>query len=131
MHRDSEHLLGVLLPDDIVIQHLGNFARRRHPVAGLHQMRLVLLTDDIHAELDALVADEDGRTGDELAHLVLTLPAERAVQGGLGIAARGFGHGRFLLSSSSPGGAPPRSRQGSEPKPGQASIRPGYALEVV
>src|SRR3712207_9162047 len=39
----------------------------------------------IHAELDALVADEHRRPGDQLAHLVLALPAEGAVEGVLGV----------------------------------------------
>jgi hypothetical protein len=34
--------------------------------------------DNVHAQFDAFVADKYGRTGDELAHLVLALAAERA-----------------------------------------------------
>src|SRR5208282_1425336 len=64
-------------------------------------MCLVLLTDDVHAEFDALIADEDGRAGDELAHLVLGLAAERAVQGILRIA--GFAHTRSCPESWAPG----------------------------
>src|SRR5206468_2816892 len=38
-----------------------------------------LLVDDLLAERDALIADEDGsRTGDELSDLILALAAERA-----------------------------------------------------
>src|ERR1700757_1069672 len=44
-------------------------------------MRLVLLADDVHAEFDAFVADEHRRAGDELAHLLLGLAAERAIEG--------------------------------------------------
>jgi hypothetical protein len=58
----------------------------------------VLFADDIHAQFDAFVADEDGRPRDELAHLMLALPAERAIEGALGVAARGFSHDRFSLS---------------------------------
>ena len=65
--------------------------RRRHPVARLHEARLVLLADDVHAELDALVANEHRRARDELADLVLALAAERAVEGVLGVAV-GFAH---------------------------------------
>jgi len=81
VHRDRQHPLGVILADDVIVQHLADFLRGRHPVAGLHQMRFVLLTDDIHAQFDTLVADEDRRTGDELTDLVLRLAAERAVEG--------------------------------------------------
>src|SRR5262249_57163293 len=56
-------------------------------VARLHQRGLVLLADDVHAQLDALVADEHGRSGNELAHLVLALATERAVERVLGVSA--------------------------------------------
>jgi hypothetical protein len=55
----------------------------------------VLFADDIHAELDAFIANEHRRSRDELAHLMLALSAERTIQSALGIAARGFRHGRF------------------------------------
>src|SRR5262249_49765584 len=58
----------------------------------LDESDLVLFTDDIHAEFDAFVADEDGGAGDQLAHLVLALSAEGAVEGALGVAASGFRH---------------------------------------
>src|SRR6516162_90334 len=53
---------------------------------------LVLLADDVRAQFDALVADEYGRAGDELAHLVLALAAERAVERILGFAAADLAH---------------------------------------
>jgi hypothetical protein len=43
-------------------------------------MRFVLFTNDIHAKLNALVADKDGRAGNKLADLMLRLAAERAIQ---------------------------------------------------
>ena len=54
--------------------------RLRQLVAGALGAVLELLADDVVAELDALVADEDGRAGDELADLVLALAAEGAVE---------------------------------------------------
>src|SRR5208282_3237885 len=92
VHGDRQHLLGVGLPDHIVVEHEADITRRRHPVARADQRSLVFLPDDVHAELDALIADEDRRPGNELAHLVLTLPAEGAVQGILGIATGGLVH---------------------------------------
>ena len=80
MDRDREHLLGVILTDDIVIKNFADFLGERNAVARLHQRGIVLLADDVHAQFDALVADENGRAGDELAHLVLALAAERAVE---------------------------------------------------
>jgi hypothetical protein len=52
----------------------------------------VLFADDVHAELDAFIADEHGRARDELTHLMLALAAEGAVKSVLGIAAAGLGH---------------------------------------
>ena len=84
---DRQHALGVGLADHIVVEHLQDFLRGRHALARLHHRGLVLLADDVHAQLDAFVADEHRRTGDQLAHLVLALAAERAVERVLGIAA--------------------------------------------
>ena len=65
---------------------------RMNPVARLHQRGLVVLADDVHAQLDALVADKYGRAGDELAHLVLALAAERAMERFLGFAGADLVH---------------------------------------
>ena len=80
VHSDGEHALGVVLTDHVVGQYLTDLGGGGYTIAALDPRALVLLADDIHAELDALVADEHGRPRDELAHLVLALPAERAVQ---------------------------------------------------
>jgi|ERR1700730_16062919 hypothetical protein len=76
MDRDREHLLSVILIDDIVIENFANLLGRRNAVARLHQRGLVLLANDVHAQFDAFVADKYGRAGDELAHLLLALAAE-------------------------------------------------------
>jgi hypothetical protein len=41
---------------------------------------MLLFANDVVAELDALVANEHGRTGNELAHFVLALATKRAIQ---------------------------------------------------
>jgi len=92
MYGDREHLLGVILADDVVVEDLANFLRGRNAVARLDQRGFVFLADDVHAQFDAFVADEHRRAGDELAHFVLALAAERAIQGVLGIAAADFAH---------------------------------------
>src|SRR3989442_9186685 len=97
MDRDREHLLGVILTDDIVVKNFADFLGGRNAVARLHQRGLVLLVDDVHAQFDALVADEYGRAGDELANLVLALAAERAVERILGIAAADLAHLRISV----------------------------------
>src|SRR5262249_32274772 len=75
MDRDREHLLSVILTDDIVIENFAYLLRGRNAIARLRQRGFILLADNVHAQLDALVADEYGRAGDELAHLVLALAA--------------------------------------------------------
>src|SRR5215469_11689432 len=92
MDSDREHLLGVLLANDVVVKNFAYLLGSRNAVARLHQRGLVLLADDVHAQLDALVADKYGRTGDELAHLVLALAAKRAVERILGFAAADLAH---------------------------------------
>src|SRR5215831_8466669 len=78
---------------------------RRHPIlifllragcglVGPEIRSLCLLGEDVVGELDALVADVDRRTGDQLPHLALVLPAESALQDG-----SGFGFSLHALSA--------------------------------
>src|SRR2546425_2683712 len=97
MDRDREHLLGVILTYDIVVKNFAYLLGRRDAVARLRQRGRVLLADDVHAQFDAFVADKYSRAGDELAHLVLALAAERAVERILGIAAADLAHLRISV----------------------------------
>ncbi len=92
MDCDRENLLGMILAHDVIVEHLEYLGRRRHAVARLHEGGLVLLPNDLHAEFDAFIADEDGGTGDEFAHLMLALAAERAIERVLGLAAARLTH---------------------------------------
>src|ERR1700730_18504497 len=92
VNGDREHLLGMVLADHIVIEDLADFLRRRDAFARFYQRGLVLLADDVHAQLDAFVADEHRRAGNEFAHLVLALAAECAMERVLRIAAAGLVH---------------------------------------
>src|ERR1700761_6376765 len=80
------------LADDIIVQHLEDFLGRGHAFLGLHEGGLVLLPDDLHAQLDAFIADENRRTRDQLAHLMLALAAKGARTLVLGSAAAGLAH---------------------------------------
>jgi len=55
---NRQHLLGPRLADDIVVEHLVDFVRRRQ--LGLVGIALFLdfLADDVVAQVDAFVADE-------------------------------------------------------------------------
>src|SRR6266446_3589901 len=112
MDRDREHLLGVILTDDIIVKNFAYFLRGRNAVARLHQRGLVLLADDVHAQFDALVADENGRAGDELAHLMLALAAERAMERFLGFAAADLAHLRTPTRCESSQSLPCRPNHG-------------------
>jgi len=69
----------VALTDHVIVEDLADFLRRRDAVARFHR-GFVPLTDDVDAELDAFVADENRRPRDQLASLVLAFAAKRAIQ---------------------------------------------------
>ena len=78
--RDREDLLGPLLADHVLVERVLDLVRVRE-LGGrrLRARRLEqLLLDDLLAQVDALVADVDALARDELADLLLALPAEGA-----------------------------------------------------
>ena len=80
VYSDGQDLLGLILPDYILVEDLVDFTRFWQLARGLPDSLLHLLSDNVITQLDALIADEDRGTGDELAHLVLALATERAVE---------------------------------------------------
>ena len=78
--RDRELLLGLLLADDVLVEELLDLVRRRQRRARAAVLEPVVVGDDVVADLDALVADEDGRARNQLADVVLILVAERAAK---------------------------------------------------
>ena len=89
-----EHLLGVVLTDDVVVEDLADRFWGRDSVTRFRQRGRLFLTDYVHAQFDALVADKYGRPGNELAYLALALAAERAVERVLQIAVADLAHFR-------------------------------------
>src|ERR1700752_2943557 len=79
-------------------------------------MCLVLLTDDVHAELDALITDEDGGASNELADLVLGLATERAIEGVLRIWRLAHAYSCPGLTGSQGTTLPPWDGAGQEPR---------------
>src|SRR5262249_42759864 len=71
---------------------------------------------DIHAELDAFVADEDGRPGNQLPDFVLALAAEGTAQRIFRVAAAGLRH-RYSITRS--GGTHPTDGPGLPRPPGR------------
>jgi hypothetical protein len=91
--RHREHALGLFLTDHVIVENVADLLRRGDAAILLaDERRLGLFANDVVAELDTFVADEHGRSGDELAHLVLRLAAERAIERALGVAAAELGH---------------------------------------
>ena len=82
VHRHRQDALGSLLADHVLIEQGGDFLRRRQVGFGTgHRLDARrFITDDVVAQVDALVANEHGRAGDEFLHLVLAFAAERAIQ---------------------------------------------------
>src|SRR5215469_16887187 len=99
VYRDREDAFRVVLTDHIVVKHLADVARTRNSVARLDERCLVLLTDDVHAEFDAFIADKDRWSSNQLSDLVLALAAKRAVESVLRVATAGLGHRRSVTGS--------------------------------
>ena len=74
--RDGENLLRPVLPDDIVVENPVDRLRAPGVRFGLGPALLRFLLDDLHAQLNAFVADVDLRAGYELSDLMLALAAE-------------------------------------------------------
>jgi hypothetical protein len=75
----DRNVLNITVPE--LAMHFKKWAATDHLLGPLQLQRgFILLADDVHAQFNALVADKYGRTGDELAHLVLALAAERAME---------------------------------------------------
>src|SRR5690606_23510213 len=100
VHSDRENLFRRLLADHVLVENGLDLVRLRQLVTTALCLLVELLANDVVAELYALVADEHGRPGDELADFVLTFSAERAVQqlAVVGLA-RIIAHSAFLCSS--------------------------------
>jgi hypothetical protein len=78
--RDGERALRGVLSDDVALEEVADLRGLRQfvelDVVGVGQLFL----DDLVAQVDALIADVDAGTGDQLLDLLLTLPTERALQ---------------------------------------------------
>src|SRR5215813_10199942 len=78
--RDGQLLLGSLLADDVLVQELLDFLRRRQRRSRTAVLETVIVRDDVVADLDALIADKHCGSGDELSDIVLIFIAERTPQ---------------------------------------------------
>ena len=93
MDRDRENALRVFLPDDVIVQYSLDITGSWNAVARFHELGFRFLTNDIHAQLNAFIADEYRWPGYKFTHLMLALAAEGAVKRILRITAGGLvGH---------------------------------------
>ena len=99
--RHREHALGALLADHVLIEDFLDFLGLGKLVAGAFGALFELLADDVVAKLDALVADEYRRPGDQFPNFVLALSAEGAIQqlAVIMFAARIFAHAVLKLAA--------------------------------
>src|SRR5574340_1360893 len=98
---DGELLLRLFLADDVLVEELLDFLRRwqRGALPGA-VFEAIVVGDDVVADLDALVADEHRRPGDQLPDVILVLVAERASED-LGFAVL-LHHGRVPPTETPP-----------------------------
>ncbi len=76
----GERPLGLVLADHVAVEELEDLGGLGELVEAELARLGEFLFDDLVAEVDALVADVDARTGDQLLDLLLALPAERAFE---------------------------------------------------
>ena len=88
--RHRQRALGGLLADDVLLEDRVDLHRLREVLEVEGGSAGELLVDDLVAEIDALVADVDARTRDQLLDLPLRLAAEAAEELLVGIG--GSGH---------------------------------------
>src|SRR5690606_3457345 len=121
VHRHRQRLLRPLLADHVLVEDLEDLLGLGQRAAGALRLLLELLADDVVAQLHAFIADEHARARDQLADLVLALPAERAAEALAAVAGTArsvFGHA--FADRSLRGG----SARESHPRPGPQA-RPG------
>ena len=82
VYRYGERLLCLLLTNDILLEEVIDFLGLRKIKISARRLTALRLTliDDFVAQLDALVADVDTRSSDQLLDLFLGLSAKRALQ---------------------------------------------------
>src|SRR6185436_3836459 len=98
--RDRQRALGGVLTDDIALEEFADFDR----LGELIKLDVVsvgkFLFDDLVAKVYAFIADIDAGARNELFNMLLTLPAERALQQVTAVSNARHGGGVLLSSQS-------------------------------
>jgi len=100
VHRHGQAALGFFLANHVIVEVGLEVGRRRQTVTrALFRAFLGdFIADDVIAQVNAFVANEHRRAGNQLLDLVLALAAERAVQVFFGAGAFFVGHEMALES---------------------------------
>ena len=80
VNRNGEGFFRLVLSDDVLIQYVADFLRFGDIPQPDFYVVAELLLNDLVAEFNALVTDIYAGAGNELAHLLLRLAAERAFE---------------------------------------------------
>ena len=99
VHGDGQRTFGLFLANHVMIK-VGLDFRRRRQISAAFASGIAggqLITDDLVAQVNALVADKDRRTGDQLLYFMLAFTAKRAVKGFFAGGAFFLGHGGNAL----------------------------------
>ena len=81
VYSNRQDLLGALLTNNVLIQDRTNLYRRRQLLITAFSLTFLhFLTNDVVAQINALIADKHGGAGNQLAHFMLALAAEGAIQ---------------------------------------------------
>ena len=76
----GQDLFGTILADDIFIQILADFLGLGQVGTNSGYLYLQFFTYDVIAQIDTFITDEYRRTGYQLAYLMLTFAAKRAIK---------------------------------------------------
>src|SRR2546429_7225171 len=77
---DGQTLLGFVLADNVFVEKSFDLARLGQRRTRGHRLSLLVVADDLVADVDTLIADIHRGPGNELLHFILRLTAERAAQ---------------------------------------------------
>ena len=85
--RDGQDLLGLLLTNDVFVEDLIDLHGDAQLAArAARRLLLNFLTNDVVTQLDAFIANKNGRACNQFAYFVLAFPTKRAIQQSVAVA---------------------------------------------
>src|ERR1041385_3290317 len=78
--RNGEAFLGLILADDVFVEKRFDFVRLGKGRTRRYRLSLLIVADDLIADVDAFIADVDRRTSNEFLDFILRFTAERTSQ---------------------------------------------------